>query len=98
MTNATKHAVHKAVNRPRLFAYVEQKMMAGIFVLFFAVMFATQSFPLSILVAGGLYLAARRITAREPKWMQIQFAALGRPARFDSGAGKHRPFEVEIQS
>jgi type IV secretory pathway VirB2 component (pilin) len=46
---------------------------------------------------GGLYLAARRIPAREPQWMVIQLKALGRQKRFDAGAGKHRRFDVEIR-
>lgn len=96
-TGPTLHPVHKAVNRSLLVFQVERKFLAGVFVLFFVAMFATESFPVSLLVGGGLYAAARRITAREPQWVQIQLKALRRPQRFDAGAGKHQPFEVEVR-
>jgi type IV secretory pathway VirB3-like protein len=96
-TGLTSHPVLKAVNRPMLFARVERRMLGVIFLLFFSVMFATQSFPIALLVGGGLYIAARRVTAREPQWIAIQLKSLGRPRRFDAGAGKHRAFEVEIR-
>jgi type IV secretory pathway VirB3-like protein len=97
-TGPTLHLVHKAVNRPLLIFQVERRMLGGVFVLFFAVMFLTRSFPISLLVGGSLYVAARRITAREPQWLLIRARALGRPQRFDAGAGKHRRFDVEIRS
>jgi type IV secretory pathway VirB3-like protein len=98
MTGPAIHSVHKAVNRPLLVFQVERRMVAAVFVLFFAAMFATKSFPISLLVGGGLYVAARRITAREPQWVLIRLKAVGRPRRFDAGAGKHRQFDVEIRS
>lgn len=96
-THPTLHVVHKAVNRPLTVFQVERRLLAGVFVVFFAVMFLTRSFPISLLMGGGLYVAARRLTTREPQWMLIRLKALGRPQRFDAGAGKHRRFDVEIR-